>query len=127
MKIRTDELQKAISGALEEYSGEITEAVKDVVKKEASSCKKEIAEKSPKRTGKYKKGWKQKTLYDGPGGIRVTVHNKEYQLTHLLEHGHAKAKGGRVDGIPHIAPAAERVQRELPEKLRRAIGDIGES
>lgn len=125
MKIRTDDFYKAIGAELEEYSAEVSEAVKETVKAEARACKKEIVERSPVRFGHYKKGWRVSTLYDGPGGVRVSVNNKEYQLTHLLENGHANVKGGRVDGIPHIAPAAERVRRELPEKLRKAIGETG--
>lgn len=125
MKIRAEDFYKAIGLELEEFGGDVSDAVKEVVKKEANSCKKEIAERSPVRTGKYKNGWRVSSLYNGPGGIRMSVNNKEYQLTHLLEDGHAKVDGGRVDGIPHIAPAAERVQRELPEKIRKAIGEIG--
>ena len=125
MKIRAEEFYKAIGLELEEFSGEVSETVKNIVKEEARSCKKEIAEHSPKRTGKYKNSWRVSTIYDGPGGARLVVNNKEYQLTHLLENGHAKEGGGRVEGIPHIAPAAERVQRELPHKIRKAIGEIG--
>ena len=125
MKIRTEDFYKAIGLELEEFGGEVSDAVKEVGKKEAKACKKEIADRSPERTGKYKKGWRVSNLYDGPGGIRVSVNNKEYQLTHLLENGHAKVSGGRVDGVSHIAPAADRLQRELPEKIRKAIGEIG--
>lgn len=60
--------------------------------------------------------------YEGTDGIRVQVHNKtKGQLTHLLENGHAKASGGRVNGTPHIRPAEQAVERELLQKLEEAL------
>lgn len=72
---------------------------------------------SPKLTGDYRKGWRAKKV-----GDKYIVHNKtNYQLTHLLEKGHAKRGGGRVDPIPHIAPAEEEAIREFLQRVERAI------
>ena len=46
---------------------------------------------------------------------------KRYQLTHLLEKGHAKRGGGRVRAFPHIAPAEQAGIRELEEGIKRGL------
>ena len=69
---------------------------------------------------KYKKSWtftaETKRLY-----TVVTLHSKMPGLPHLLEHGHAKANGGRVKGRVHIKPVEEKLisqyEREVTAKL----------
>ncbi len=124
MKIKTEDFYKAVGLELEEYAGEVTEAVKKVVRKTARQCKKDIEERAPVRFGTYKESWRVTNRYDGTGGIRMSVNSKQYQLTHLLENPHAKRNGGRTEGIPHIGPAAQRVEKELPENLKKAIGKL---
>ena len=54
--------------------------------------------------------------------VFLTIHNKDhYYLTHLLEHGHAKKGGGRVEGKPHIRPAEEQVIKEFMAEVEEAI------
>lgn len=121
-KVRVDGMAEALGAVLEDYGQEITETVKRTVKAAGESCKEDIQRRSPKRTGAYRKGWRCETVYDGPNGIRVRVGNKtKGQLTHLLEHGHAKAGGGRVEGIPHIRPAEEKMERQLLLDLKEAL------
>lgn len=121
-KVRFDGLVKAVMDEMETMVEEIDEGVKKAVKTVAKGCRKRIKSGSPKRTGEYKKGWRTTTNYDGPGGIRVTVHNKDhYQLTHLLENGHALRGGGRVEGIPHVKPAEEWAAKELQKEVEAVI------
>lgn len=121
-KIAIDDLTDIIMGELQDYSEEIMEDVKKTVKKVAKECVSDIKEKAPENTGNYKKGWKTKIAFESSNDIRVTVHNsKKPQLTHLLEHGHAKVNGGRVEGKEHIRPAEQIAESKLLKQIQEAI------
>jgi hypothetical protein len=121
-KISIGNMSSAIMEALEEYKEVTDEIVKnavDTVSKEA----KDIAKTgSPERYGGYKKGWTVKKTIDKSSQVSVTVHNRAKPgLTHLLEKGHAKRGGGRVEGITHIAPAEEYAIEELEAEIRKGL------
>lgn len=119
MSVSVDNLANAILEELENYNQDVTDSLKVEVKKVSKECLSDIKNNSPKNTGDYKKGWRLKTAYEDYGDIRIIVHNKtDYQLTHLLEAGHAKSSGGRVEGIPHIQPAEEKAAEKLMKKVK---------
>ena len=94
----------------------------DVVAKEAVS---KLKSTSPRKSGEYARGWGIKRER-GTGGINtVTVKNRVYQLTHLLENGHIvrneKGTYGRAPGIKHIAPVEDWANTELPEEIEREM------
>lgn len=94
----------------------------DVVAKEAVS---KLKSTSPRKSGEYARGWGIKRER-GTGGINtVTVKNRVYQLTHLLENGHIvrnkKGTYGRAPGIKHIKPVEDWANTELPEEIEREM------
>ena len=118
MSIRIDDFLEAVQGELTEYTNEVTGYVKESVKDVAKETVKEVKRRSPVRSGAYKKSWGQTQIYEGPGGIRITIHNKKhYRLTHLLENGHALKSGGRTRAFPHIKPAEDFAARELEKAV----------
>ena len=118
MSIRIDDFLEAVQGELTEYANEVTGYVKESVKDVAKETVKEVKRRSPVRSGAYKKSWGQTQIYEGPGGIRITIHNKKhYRLTHLLENGHALRNGGRTKAYPHIKPAEDFAARELEKAV----------
>lgn len=120
--IRPEDLADVVMSELNAYNQEVSEGLKKEVKQAAKECKKEIQQNSPVLTGSYKKGWQNKVAYENREDIRVIVRNRtDYQLTHLLEYGHAKAGGGRVEGKPHIRPAEQHAERKLLEKVKVVI------
>lgn len=120
--IDIDDLASAVAEELAKYSQEVTDGMKKEIKKASRECKQEIQQNSPVLTGSYKDGWRAKVAFESREDIRVVVHNQtDYQLTHLLEHGHAKATGGRVEGRPHIGPAEQNAEKKLIEKVKVVV------
>lgn len=126
--IKADELQKALTDYLENYVEDIEEDVKDTVTEVAKEAKQELVQTSPRsgiaRKTKYYKSWAirnggrtRKKHYYGK-----TVWNKtNYQLTHLLEFGHATRNGGRTNPQPHIRPVEEKYGTKFADLLEKKI------
>ena len=123
MAVKITGLAQAVADALEEFQEETMADVKASVKDAAKACVKELHTTSPELTGSYRSGWQARTAYDGPLDIRLQVYNKtDYQLTHLLEDGHANVDGGRTPAYPHIGPAAENAADLLGMDVTMKVG-----
>ena len=121
-KVTAQEWAAALFEELMEYNQEVTDGIKKSAKNVAKECKNEIQRNSPELTGSYRKGWRNTVVFEGVNDIRIEVHNKtDYQLTHLLEDGHAKVNGGRVEGKPHIGPAAQHAEEKLLKKVKVVV------
>ncbi len=123
--ISADEFAKAVSGILDDYSGDCLGTLKEAVQKVAKKSVKTLKGKSiggfKDRSGKYRKGWRSK-IVENRLYVEGTVYNgAQPGLTHLLEFGHATQGGGRSRAFPHIADvndeAAEEFEKELTSKL----------
>ena len=127
MKISVDDLADTIVNELADYSRDITEGLKKDIREVAKETVADAKENSPRRTGKYAKGWHAKDAYESSEDLRVAVHNRtDYQLTHLLENGHACKNGtGRVfpkvKAYPHIEQAEQKAAEKLGQKVKVTI------
>ena len=122
-KIKIDQLAAEIAKGLAEYSQDVVEKVNVSSERVGKAAVKRLKQTSPKRYGNYAKSWTMKTEPEvgQPHKRIVYVKAPHYRLTHLLEYGHAGVCGGRVEGRPHIRPAAEEVIRGFTREVEEAI------
>lgn len=115
MKNLNDELKNI----LEDYSDEIIKISNEAIDETAKEAIEELKSSGDfkDKRGKYRKGWKVKSGSSFLGVKGAIIHNKEYQLTHLLEYGHLTRNGKRTRAFPHIS----KVEEKLGEKLERKI------
>jgi len=121
--INIEALAAEISDALSTYSKEIVDKIDLSSERLTKEAVKKLKKTSPKKTGQYAKSWTSKTEKKDGEPDAHTVYNKEGWLTHLLENGHAKKGGGRVEAIPHIRPAEEEVISEFVKDVEEAVKD----
>lgn len=121
--INIDQLAAEIAKSLREFSGEVVEKVDISSERVGKAAVKRLKQTSPKDSGDYRKSWTMTTEKAVGQPHNRIVHAKapHYRLTHLLEHGHAKVNGGRVEGIPHIRPAEEMVIKQFVAEVEEAI------
>lgn len=118
MAFKIDQLTREITKALQEYTAEVEEGIRQAQEQVAKDTAQRLKETSPKKTGDYAKGWRARRLDDNTW----IVHNAtDYQLTHLLEYGHAKRDGGRVAPRVHIRPAEEQAIRDFEQAVEKVI------
>lgn len=121
-KIKISSLANTVMDYLNDYAEASAEDVKTAVRDAGKTVQKEIEISAPKDTGDYSKSWSVKNVKETANSLEVSVHSKgKYQMAHLLEFGHAKRNGGRVNGKVHIAPAEELGIKQLQEQLERCL------
>ena len=120
--IPISELANEVMKGLKEYADLATEDMKKDVEKAGKKVKEQIESTAPKDTGKYAKSWAVKKTRETSDSIELVVHSKtRYQLTHLLEFGHAKRNGGRVAARPHLAAAEQAGIEQLTRDIERDL------
>ena len=89
-RIKIDDLPKELTEIIKMYTQDIEEGLEKEKQKAARAGAKELRETSPVgRRGRYAKGWTSTKR-----GTAYIIRNKtDYQLTHLLEKGHALWQG----------------------------------
>ena len=123
------DLTAQVNEILKEYASDVDKVVLEVEEKVAKEAVKKLKKSSPKakRNGGHKHyadDWKvdnkSKKLYS-----HQIIHNKQYQLTHLLENGHNIISHGKVVGHAkpqkHIKPVEEWVKSEVEKEIERAL------
>lgn len=125
MRIKAEELGAEIVKAMKSLTKDVVPKINKASKDVAKKYKAALASKSPKRSGKYAKGWKISTT-DGEQGIKtVEVHNpKHYRLTHLLEKGHQLRGGGRAKAIPHFIDTEEQAYAEFEKEVEQILDNL---
>lgn len=128
--INIGQLSAEVEKMLKEYSNDITMQTTEIAETVANEAQKKLKASSPvgrgKNAGRYAKGWSVQTEKSNLG-TSFTVHNKtDYQLTHLLERGHAVVVGGRKLGKTtrpqvHIEPVEQWANEEFEKRITEAI------
>lgn len=117
-----EKLGREVAIQLAKYVDVIKEDVDWAVHAVANDTCLELRETSPKDKGEYAADWNVKTPTKGKDrGYRVVYNASHYQLTHLLEFGHAKRSGGRVAPRPHIAQARDNAEKNLENAILAAV------
>lgn len=118
IKATFDNAADIIEGQIIEAFGDIADGMLEEIDKMSDEVISDLKKESPVGVrGKYSKGWTKKPADDFKG---FRIHNKEYQLTHLLNNGHATRNGGWVNGDGHITKANEDIERRMRDLKGRA-------
>lgn len=131
--IDIDDLTKALQEIAARSSKEVVDKIHKGIDRISRETLQEVKEQSPVyegkskklKKGKYRDSWETSTL-DRNGTHRKTVHNKQYQLVHLLELGHLTRKGtGHTAGkgrektraFKHVEPVEQHAEEKVDALL----------
>ena len=127
--IKPENLEKKLQEYLTQCKEDIDEEVVETTNTVIKEAKQELIQTSPRsgvaRNTKYYKGWaikngvKSRTVRNKY--TRVIWNKTNYQLTHLLEFGHATRNGGRTQAQPHIRKVEEKYGTKFADLLENKI------
>lgn len=127
-QIQISEMEKVIMDALEEYAEKASEVIGETLPLVGQETAQDLRATSPKRTGNYAASWTygMQTSRGSKKRNKLVVYNKNhYRIVHLLEKGHAKKNGGRVEAIVHVKPAQDRAEQKAIERITDKLENLG--
>lgn len=139
-EINIDDLASVLVETAKDYSDEVIESVYSGIDEITYETLEEVKELSPvykgdhvrsvekfgakALSGAYRKRWEIVAL-KRRGAYKTIIHNRQYQLVHLLELGHCLKDGtgrkyGEVPAYPHVEIAAKHAE----EKINKLLEDL---
>lgn len=129
IKVSANDFAYEVNKLLGEYQQGLYTQLEPVMRKSANETRKVLRSTSPKRTGKYGRGWEYELKVSSRlGGGHFTLYNARPALTHLLEKGHVTRNGmdrsyPDTPAHPHIAEANKYAEEQFIENLQKALGE----
>jgi len=133
IKVNPQNFDDALIKIMDEYADEVCKSIPetvDHVAKQGKKLLKAYATSAGIGGRKYKNSFKVVKGASNAFGASFTLASSEYQLTHLLEKGHAKRNqygsySGTTKAYPHWAKAEEDTAKLLENELTKTISQIG--
>lgn len=128
--VKIGDFSRAFGEEMVKYTNDIEDEIQKMTAKLTKDAAKELKQVSAStfnstQNKPYNEGWTAKND-SVRHRARWVIHNKNKPgLAHLLEHGHAKVKGGRVAGKSHIKPIEEKLIKDYEENVEAIIKDGG--
>ena len=130
VKVEPGGLGIVVTQILEDYSKEVVDITNEEIRqvtKEAVAMLKATSPVRKSHSKGYANAWTSKKGPAKFSGVETRIiYNRQGQLTHLLENGHAKANKwgsypGRTNRYIHIQPVEDWVNEELPKRIERKL------
>lgn len=131
-KITSANLQEAINDILDEYRDELVTSIPETVDRVAKQGKKLLkayAQGAGIGGRKYINSFKVVKGTSSAYGASFRLASSEYQLTHLLEKGHAKRNqygtySGTTRAYPHWSKAEDETEKLLEKEIIKTINQV---
>lgn len=132
-RVKLIDLTKAIDAIIAEYGEAVYDVMQDSVKQVTDEATEKLRAVNHWRndgSGAYAGGWGNEAVLTSRINQKMVVYNgPHYRLTHLLENGHVIRNGtqrsyGKTDAFPHIAPVNDWASNELPQLVKRKVGNL---
>ena len=125
--IDLDDFARTITDAVREYTEDVSEAIGNEVLSTADKVLREVKSLARKRSGEYARTFVKTDKSLASHGYRkyVVWNKKHYRRVHLLEFGHAKVGGGRVQAYPHMRPAHDKYADQMVDNIKEIIRNGG--
>ena len=127
-EIQISEMERVIMDALEQYADKAADVIGETLPLVGQETAQDLRATSPKLTGNYAASWTygMQTSRGSKKKNKLVVYNKNhYRIVHLLEKGHAKKNGGRVEAKVHVKPAQDRAEQKAIERITDKLENLG--